>query len=169
MTLKDNNMIRYTLLAALLAAPLLAQAGDTTLARGNTYNFITRMPTGLGPGLSLDHVKADDKDSRGEKPSFSAAGVMFGLPVPTLLRLDVGHHGWRTLEPAENGGRGSGLPYRTGEARRPPPRYQAGRWPVRGRVGSVLSRVAFARPGPASAGLLHSAVRRAPKAAIIRA
>ena len=90
MTLKDNNMIRYTLLAALLAAPLLAQAGDTTLARGNTYNFITRMPTGLGPGLALDHVKADDKDSRGEKPSFSAAGVMFGLPVPTLLRLDVG-------------------------------------------------------------------------------
>lgn len=90
MTLKDNNMIRYTLLAALLATPLLAHAGDTTLARGNTYRFVTRMPTGLGPGLALDYVKADDKDSRGDKPGFSTAGIVFGLPVPMLMRLDVG-------------------------------------------------------------------------------
>lgn len=83
-------MIRHTLLAALLALPFAAHAGDTTLAGGKDYRFITRMPTGLGPGLALDHLQADNKDSRGDKPAFSSAGVMFGLPVPTLLRLDVG-------------------------------------------------------------------------------
>ena len=81
-------MTRYTLLAAaLLAMPLAAHAGDTTIAAGSEYRFVTRMPTGLGPGLALDYVKSDNKDRRGDKPSFGAAGVMFGLPVPTLLRL----------------------------------------------------------------------------------
>lgn len=90
MSLKDKNMNRYTLLAALLAAPLLAHAGDTTLAAGSDYRFVTRTPAGLGPGLALDYVQADKADSRGDKPSFGAAGILFGLPVPTLLRLDVG-------------------------------------------------------------------------------
>lgn len=84
-------MTRYTLLAAaLLAMPLAAHAGDTTIAAGSEYRFVTRMPTGLGPGLALDYVKSDNKDRRGDKPSFGAAGVMIGLPVPTLLRLDLG-------------------------------------------------------------------------------
>jgi hypothetical protein len=84
-------MTRYTLLAAaLLAMPIAAHAGDTTIAAGSEYRFVTRMPTGLGPGLALDYVKGDNKDSRGDKPSFGAAGVMVGLPVPTLLRLDLG-------------------------------------------------------------------------------
>lgn len=83
-------MTRYTLLAALLAMPFAAHAGDTTLAAGSEYRFITRMPTGLGPGLALDYVKSDNKDSQGNKPSFGAAGIMVGLPVPMLLRVDVG-------------------------------------------------------------------------------
>jgi hypothetical protein len=83
-------MTRYTLLAALLAMPFAAHAGDTTLAAGSGYRFVTRMPTGLGPGLALDYVKSDNKDSQGNKPSFGAAGIMVGLPVPMLLRVDVG-------------------------------------------------------------------------------
>lgn len=79
-------MIKPLLLALAACLSLPAMAGDLTVAHGVGYNFVTRMPTGLGPGLSFDHVASVKSD----KPLASGIGLMFGLPVPTLLRVDLG-------------------------------------------------------------------------------
>lgn len=83
-------MLKPVLLALAACLPLSAVAGDTTLARGSDYDFLTRMPTGLGPGISIDHIVARKAVAQGDKPQASAIGVMFGLPVPALMRLDLG-------------------------------------------------------------------------------
>lgn len=82
-------MIKPALLALAISLPLTAVAGDTTLARGSHYDFLTRMPTGLGPGISIDHLQSRDDNTAGTAKA-SGIGLMFGLPIPTLLRVDVG-------------------------------------------------------------------------------
>lgn len=79
-------MLNKSLLAALLAATsCAAYAGDLTVAGNEHGGFISRTPTGAGPGITLDYLQSD----RHGTVKAGGAGLSFGVPLP-FARLDLG-------------------------------------------------------------------------------
>ena len=84
-------MLKKAVLATLgILSASSSFAGDTTLSRGDGYDFLSRTPSGLGPGISLDYLA--QRQHRADTAQATAAGIglMFGLPVPAVLRVDIG-------------------------------------------------------------------------------
>ena len=78
-------MSRSLIAAALLAVAAGANAGDLTVAGTEHGGFVSRTPTGFGPGITVDYLQTD----RHQDAKAGGVGLAFGLPVP-FARVDVG-------------------------------------------------------------------------------
>lgn len=77
-----------TLLLGMLAVTG-AYAGDINAAIGDGYKFLSLTPTGVGPGVEVDYLQANQSRFR-DTPTAVGAGMMLSLPIPFLLRVDAG-------------------------------------------------------------------------------